>query len=183
VTFALDAVRGLKASWRLLRMDDDGFEDFDLSADGFWNSFAAVFLVAPLYLYSSSASAKLAMPQQPEPAWLSTLALLALLWVLWPWIMITITHMLGSERKYVRYIAAYNWSSVYVIAAIVPTLILQQAGIIGPNLSALLSLIIILWSLYFRWYVAHKALEVRATTASMLVAVDLALSIFASSFV
>ena len=45
MNFALEAVRGLKACWRLVCMDEDGLDDLDLSSDGFWNSFAAIFLV------------------------------------------------------------------------------------------------------------------------------------------
>jgi len=181
MSIALEAVRGLKASWRLLCMDDGGLADFNLSRDGFWKSFAAIFLVAPLYLYSSSAGARLAVPPQAEPSWFSSLALLALLWVLWPWIMITLSHILGCERRYVGYIVAYNWTSVYVIAVIVPVLMLQQAGFLDANFGALLSLIVIFWSLFFRWFVAHKALKIPGLTATMLVAGDLALSIVASS--
>ncbi len=183
MNFALDAIRGLKACWRLVCLDEDGLDDFDLSADGFWNSFAALILVAPLYLYSSSAGARLASPPQPERPWFSAFALLALLWVLWPWIMITVSRLLDRQQHYVRYIVAYNWSSVYVIAALVPIFILQQAGIIGVGVGALLSLCVIIWSLYYRWYVARIALDVPAVTASMLVAGDLAMSIVASAVV
>jgi len=180
VNFALEAVRALKACWRLVCMDEDGLDDFDLSANGFWNSFAALIFVAPLYLYSSSAGARLASPPQPERPWFGAFALLALLWVLWPWVMITVSGLLDRQRHYVRYIVAYNWSSVYVIAALVPVFILQQTGIIGIGIGAVLSLCVIIWSLYYRWYVARIALEVPAFTASMLVAGDLAMSIAAS---
>ncbi len=180
MSFALQAVRALKACWRLVCMDEDGLDDFDLSADGFWNSFAALIFVAPLYLYSSSASARLATPPQPERPWLNAFALLALLWVLWPWVMIAVSHLLDRQQHYVRYIVAYNWSSVYVIAALVPVFILQQTGIIGIGLGAVLSLCVIIWSLYYRWYVAKTALDTSAFTASMLVAGDLAMSIVAS---
>ncbi len=180
MNFALEAVRALKACWRLVCMDEDGLDDFNLSADGFWNSFAALIFVAPLYLYSSSAGARLASPPQPERAWFSAFALLALLWVLWPWVMITVARLLDRQYHYVRYIVAYNWSSVYVIAALVPVFILLQTGIIGAGTSTVLSLSVIIWSLYYRWYVAKAALDISAFTASMLVAGDLAMSIVAS---
>ncbi len=183
MNFALEAVRGLKACWRLVCMDEDGLDDLDLSSDGFWNSFAAIFLVAPLYLYSSSAGARLATPPQPERHWFSALALLVLLWVMWPWIMVTMAKILDRQRYYVRYIVAYNWSSVYVIAALVPVLLLQQAGMIDAIIGALLSLCVIGWSLYYRWFVAKVALEVPTFTASMLVAGDLAMSIVVSTIV
>ncbi len=59
----------------------------------------------------------------------------------------------------------------------------QQVGIIDAVIGALLSLCVIGWSLYYRWYVAKVALEVPALTASMLVVGDLAMSIVASMLV
>lgn len=183
MSFVLDAVRSLKACWRMLCNDEDGLKDLNLTQAGFWRSFAAIFLVAPLYLYSSAASARLAVPAQPETSWFANFSLLALLWVLWPWIMVTISHMIARERNYVRYIVAYNWSSVYVIAALVPILALQETGIMGTGIGALSSLMIILWSLYYRWYVARLALDTTPLIATALVAGDLALSISVSSLV
>ena len=180
MNFALEAVRGLKACWRLVCMDEGGLDDLDLSSDGFWNSFAAIILVAPLYLYSSAAGARLATPPEPERHWFSSLALLALLWVMWPWIMVTVSRIIGRQQHYVRYIVAYNWSSVYVIAALIPVFVLQQAGIIDMVIASLLSLCIIVWSLYYRWYVARIALDVPAITALALVFGDLAMSIVVS---
>ena len=136
--------------------------------------------MAPLYLYSSVMGARLSSPPLEEPSLSGTLALLALLWVLWPWLMITITHMLGAQRNYVRYVIAYNWTSVFIVAAIVPVLLLRQFGFAGPGLAALLSLVVIGWSLFMRWFVARHALEVNAPVAVALVAGDLALSIAGS---
>ncbi len=180
MNFALEAVRGLKACWRLVCMDEGGLDDLDLSSDGFWNSFAAIILVAPLYLYSSAAGARLATPPQPERHWFSALALLVLLWVMWPWVMVTVARIIGRQQHYVRYIVAYNWSSVYVIAALVPVLLLQQAGILDAVIAALVSFCIIVWSLYYRWFVAKIALEVPTMAAVTLVFADLAMSIMVS---
>jgi hypothetical protein len=58
--------------------------------------------------------------------------------------------------------------------------LLQQAGIIDAIIGALLSLCVIVWSLYYRWYVARVALDVPSWTASMLVVGDLAMSVVAS---
>ena len=181
MNFALEAVRGLKACWRLVCMDEDGLDDLDLSSDGFWNSFAAIFLVAPLSLYASSASARLATPPQPAPHWLEDFASLAFLWVLWPWIMVTVSGLLDRQQNYVRYVVASNWSSVYPMTAIVFVLLLQQLGIVGVVAGSLLALAISLWWLYFAWYIAKTALEVAPLTAALLVAGEAAIGITASA--
>ena len=94
--------------------------------------------------------------------------------------MITVSRLLDRQQHYVRYIVAYNWSSVYVIAALVPIFILQQIGLMSIGFGAVLSLCVIIWSLYYRWFVAKVALDVSAFTATMLVIGDLAMSIVAS---
>ena len=68
----------------------------------------------------------------------------------------------------------------FIVAAIVPVLVLRQFGIAGPGLAALLSLGVIGWSLFIRWFVARHGLEVNAPVAMALVAGDLALSIAGS---
>lgn len=183
MSFAIQAVRGLKAAWRLIALDKDGLRDFDQSQTAFWDSFKAFFLVAPLYLYSSVMGARLSSPPLDDPSIFGTLSLLALLWVLWPLLMITLTNMLGVERNYVRYIIAYNWTSVFIVAAIVPVLLLRQVGFLGPGMAALLSLAVIGWSLFMRWFVARHGLGVTPPVAMALVAGDLALSIAGSLLV
>jgi hypothetical protein len=157
-------------AWRVITLDSDGLRDFSVTADAFWNSFKAFFIVAPMYLYSSQMGARLSQPPVEASPMFASFALLALLWVAWPWAMITVSHMLGVQRNYVRYVIAYNWTTVYVVAAIIPVLLLRQADLIGAGLAALLSLVVIGWSLFIRWYVARKTLEVDGMVATVLVA-------------
>jgi len=180
VSFPIQAVRALKSAWQGICLDKQGVRSFEQGEEAFWTSFKAFFIVAPIYLYSSIMGARLSVPPVEEPSLLGTVSLLALLWVLWPWLMVSLSHMLGVERNYVRYIIAYNWTSVFIVAAIVPVLVLRQFGIAGPGLAALLSLGVIGWSLFMRWFVARHGLEVNAPVAVALVAGDLALSIAGS---
>ena len=41
---------------------------------------------------------------------------------------------LGWGAHFVRYIVAFNWSSVYVIGVMLPPLMLFDAGVIGGNM-------------------------------------------------
>jgi len=180
VSFAIHAVRALKTAWQVICLDKQGLNGFEQDREAFWTSFKAFFLVAPIYLYSSVMGARLSSPPVDEPSLSGSFALLALLWVMWPWLMVSLSHMLGAQQNYVRYIIAYNWTSVFIVAAIVPVLLLRQMGIAGPGLAALLSLGVIGWSLFMRWFVARYALDVKAPVAVALVAGDLALSIAGS---
>jgi hypothetical protein len=183
VTFAIAAVRGLQAAWRIVCLDKRAVDDFDQGMEAFWDSFKAFFLVAPLYLYSSVMGARLSVPPGDPPSLFASLVLLALLWVAWPYVMLGVSRLIGVERNYVRYIITYNWTTVYVIAAIAPVLMLQQIGIFSAQVAALFSLVVVVWSLYMRWFVARHALKVEPALAIALVAGDLVLSIAGSLLV
>jgi hypothetical protein len=90
----------LKEAWRVITLDSDGLRDFSVTADAFWDSFKAFFIVAPMYLYSSAdgCAAGPTARSRPTPMFAS-FALLALLWVAWPWAMVTVSHMLGVQRE------------------------------------------------------------------------------------
>ena len=183
MTFAIAAVRGLKTAWRIVCLEKQAVDDFDKSTEAFWDSFKAYFIVAPLYLYSSVMGARLSVPPGDPPSLFASLVLLALLWVLWPYVMLSVSKLIGVERHYTRYIIAYNWTTVYVIAAVAPVLMLQHIGITNAATSAILGLGVVVWSLFVRWYVARHALKVESTVAVALVAGDLVLSIAGSLLV
>jgi hypothetical protein len=67
---------------------------------------------------------------------------LVLQWVGWPLAMVPIARWLGLAHDYARYIIAYNWSSVLVVAVMVPPLMLLDIGLIGPGFAALLAFVL-----------------------------------------
>ena len=77
MTWLIEAVAALTGAIALAMGRDDAFEHFDLTAEGFWRSFAAVIVIAPLYVYADRVDAL--YPAQGEPAAFSpTLSLLTL---------------------------------------------------------------------------------------------------------
>ncbi|MFW6077318.1 MAG: hypothetical protein ACOC71_06180 [Hyphomicrobiales bacterium] len=173
-----EATQSLYASWLLLIRDTDGYRHFDQSEAGFWRSFSAIIIVAPLYLYASTVYVE--MPGEaapPAPSVVAALAGLVLQWVGWPLAMVFIARFAGLSQAYARYIIAYNWSSVLVVAALVPPLILLDLGLVGPGFAVLLSFILTIVSLYYRWYVAVTALGTTGLVAAALVLADVVLSL------
>lgn len=172
-----EARQSLHASWLLLLRDGTAYRLFNATEAGFWRSFSAIVLVAPLYLYAAALEARLpGVEQAPTPvAW--PLLGLMLQWAGWPLLMAGIAHAAGLSRHYARYIIAYNWSSVIVIAAFLPPLLFYDFGVAGAGLTAVLTLFVILASLYYRWYIAVTALEASGIVGLALVLADLVLSI------
>lgn len=180
MSFALHAVRGLKSAWQIVCLDEKEFDTLEQTSSSFWASFKAFFIVAPIYMYSNVVSNSLSPGTQAPPSLFAVFSLLALLWVLWPWLMVAISHMLGCQKNYVRYIIAYNWTSVFIVSALIPVLLLHKVGILGAGVAGIMSLVVVIWSLFMRWFVARHGLAIDGFMAFALVAGDLILSIAGS---
>ena len=76
-----------------------------------------------------------------------------------------------------RYIVAFNWSSVYVIGVMLPPLMLFDAGVIGGNMMGFLGLASMAAALWMRWIVAVTGLQVSGLAAAEIVVAELLLSI------
>lgn len=178
VTNWFEEVRSsLVGSWLLLIRDTSGYREFDQSEAGFWRSFSAIVILAPLYLYAATVQVDIPDAPQGSPSLVTSLVGLLLQWIGWPLAMVAIAWWAGLTRGYSRYIIAYNWSSVLVIAALMPPLILLDLGLIGQGSAVMLSFAMLFVTLYYRWYVALTALETTGAVAAALVVADVVLSL------
>lgn len=178
MTWLDEARSALYGSWLLLVREPAAFGHFNNTEAGFWRSFSAIVLIAPLYLYAASVEVELPEAQSQGSASLigATIGLI-LQWITWPLAMAVIARFAGLTHTYARYIIVYNWSSVLVILALLPPLILLDLGILGQSPALFLSFVALMLSLYYRWFVAVAALETTGLVASALVLADVALSI------
>ncbi len=180
---AAEALRAQKGGWLILRgRTEEAFALFNLTEAGFWRSFAAIVLVAPVYLLA----ARLGIPAQGAAsaqgravvgvALLTGVLVLALQWVSWPLLMVFVTRALGLSRHYARYIIIYNWSTVLIFLVQLPPVALYACGCLDQQGAAFFMLAVLAAVLYFRWRVARAGLEAPPATALMLVLMDLAVS-------
>ncbi len=175
----------LTGSFLLAKRDVRGLQSFDISIDGFWRSFLVVVLIAPFYVLYAMQEIEIAheihlqdrIPAANPGFVAARIALLGLEWILFPIAMIFITRLLGLWPKYVPFITIYNWSSLFISLALAPAAVLYFSGIISAQMTATINLFTILFILYFRWYIARTVLETVATTATLIVAFDLVLSL------
>ena len=87
---------------------------------------------------------------------------------------------LGWGAHFVRYIVAFNWSSVYVIGVMLPPLMLFDAGVSGGNTVGFLGLAAMAAALWMRWIVAVTGLQVSGLAAAGIVVAEILLSIGAN---
>jgi hypothetical protein len=180
-----DIARGIHGAWRLFLLDARAIDDFDLSMRGFWQSFWAMAIVAPLYLLYAVPQPALiarlsetAAPDYDPALYLQVKALIFVTtWLFFPLIMVPLSRVLDLGHRYVPLIVAYNWSHVIVIVLVLPPAMLYWAGLIGGGIFIATTLGIQLFVVYYRWFVTRAALQSTALMAIALVAIDVMASI------
>ena len=176
-----EAARGIIGSALLLRGQwAQGW--FNLTQAGFWRSFGAFLIAAPIYLWA----ARLGIPAEAGTAaqkavvgavLLKGLLMLALQWISWPLAMVFIARLLKLSRNYAPYIIAYNWSTVLVLLLQLPPVLLYHFGLVSSNGAAFFMLFALGLVLYLRWQAARLALGAPAMLAVALVLADMTISL------
>ena len=110
---ARELASSVYGAFRLATFHEDGMDAFNVSMRGFWRSFFAALLIAPVYLvFPANSTASRTETLDPVHDALVNVLAYVIGWVAFPLAMITVTRMLGREERYVGYIVAYNWSAV-----------------------------------------------------------------------
>ncbi|MAF94888.1 MAG: hypothetical protein CMM60_03945 [Rhodospirillaceae bacterium] len=178
-----EVLTALYGAYRLARLDAGGLGFFDITDQGFWRSFFAAVVVAPLYVilllirYSNF----------PEPIPLFRFIALeaiayVIAWVAFPLLMASLARMLERDEFYIRYIVAYNWAAVLQNFLYIPIAILAAVGVLSITLSNTLGLLALALIVVYTWFITRTALEVAAGTAAGIVGLDFLLNVFINVF-
>lgn len=174
-----EIVYALYGAIRLARADASGMGYFDATRAGFWRSFYAAALVAPLY--AAVLIARMATdPAAPSPLPFAIVEASAYVihWVAYPLLMVTVCRRIGCEQKYVGYIVAYNWAAVLQNVLFLPLTLLGILGAFGTGVAnfALASAFALI--LLYDWFIARTALGLGNLQAIPLVIAGLFLNLF-----
>lgn len=152
--------KSLTGAVKLAQFDKSGMDYFDVSADGFWNSFWAIAVAAPIVLiplYTGHLAAEDAGLQ--STLWLRVVLYLIEL-PLTAVLMIFYTRYLGISANYATMIIANNWCSV--IAYIFQ--VLMNVGLsFGQTQSAFASaawVAIMVYLFAYQWFLIKVSLKV-----------------------
>ncbi len=170
--------RSLQAAWRLLRLDAGGLEQFTLTADGFWRSFFAIALVAPMVALIDiiEFDATIELGDTVEGASLSgsiasSLLRLIVAWVAAALAMLGIASLLDRRNRYATFIIAWNWISVPLNGAM---LVAFLVGFVAPpGVLVLLWLTLVGATAFYDAFIARVALDVGTGQAIAVAAADL----------
>ena len=175
---------GLYGGYRLCRFDAQGLAYFDSTIGGFWRSFFAAVLVAPIYFIIVFLDLDLSTVEASvgRTFLLESLAYLILVFA-YPLAMHYISEALDRRPQYFLYIVAYNWASVVLAAIELPVDALSASELLPKALADTLEIAVKLAILAILWFIARTALNVPRLMAVGLVALDFVLDLIVSSIV
>ncbi len=174
-----DAATGMYGAYRLARGDAGGMAFFDTTVEGFWRSFYAAALVAPLFLILLGVRYQSGHVEAPIWRYLTVQSIAYVIaWVAFPLLMVGLARALEREERYIPYIVAYNWASVWQNSVYLPFLVFADFRVVPASLAGPLNFILLALVLIYIWFVTRTALAIGPLTAVGLVAVDFLLGIF-----
>jgi hypothetical protein len=179
-----EIARSLTGAWRLFLGQADAMRFFDTSVDGFWRSFRAIILLAPLYGLTALAD-RYDMLTDADPAddvansafWAAKALTLAVDWVTLPILLSLIAGFIGIRRGYPGYIVARNWATVLMIVPFAVIGLVDLTGMASPTMLVLPSLAALAATFRMSYEIARKALGVGADVAVAFVALDFLVSL------
>lgn len=182
---AEEVERSLTASWRLLKHDVQGLQNYDVSIEGFWRSFGAVILALPAFVLQMAGQWRMLdapgglSPASLDQTWFLTVQAIGMAsnWLVWPGVAMLFARLLAVEGRYVAYMVAYNWSSVLTSTILAAPMALFLAGLALPAHAFAFTLAFLCVILHFRWFTARNVLGVSGGVAAVIVAADAMLTL------
>lgn len=154
-------MRSLTGAWEIIKLNPKGMDYFDKSADGFWKSFWAIALVAPIFLLSLSVSYDLAVEQGHIISRTAHIIDFILRLPLIAVGMIFFTRFLKIDTYYSNMIIAHNWLWVIANYIILPLSVLITRGILPPDMGTLgVMAVAIYLELYVTWFLFKHSLKI-----------------------
>jgi len=171
---ANEVTAALQGAIRLARLDAAGLNFFDRTIGGFWRSFFAAVLIAPVRIF-------LLMTTRELPDDVGSLRAVAVEtisyvigWLIFPFVMLFVVDMLNRRARYFDYLVPYNWSNIPQAM-----LVLLATGVASlvPSLGGLLLVVVVISTLIYEWFIAKTGLMISSTAATALALFDFALGL------
>lgn len=182
--------RSVDAAFALVMRDRRAWDRFDITVEGFYRSFAALLIVIPMNLIADMIATQVTAAERLEngkpaleqaysigDAIFSTVAL-SIQWMIFPAVMIVVLRFLGLAHRYVPLIVAHNWGTIVIYLFNMPAFLLFAAGVISHDDAIGLNLIMLVFTLYYRYYTAETALDAGWSVAASIALLGFVLQIY-----
>ncbi|TNE36491.1 MAG: hypothetical protein EP347_11030 [Alphaproteobacteria bacterium] len=162
MSFAEEVRAGLKGAMRLFFWDKGAFEEFDISADGFWRSFAAPIMLVPFYYLFFAMHYNLTMELGILQRLQSGGELISGRSYVWHWLvaylldvallplfLVPISRLLQFNDRYVHMVIARNWGQALAFGLYFFPILFYGLGLLSPiTAGSLFTLAVIVGLIY-----------------------------------
>lgn len=175
--------RNVTAAWRIMMGRYELVRAYDVSADGFWNSFFAIVLCLPVLLTSWVPLAnEMSSPISSFGERLSIVLRLAIVdlasWVLPLVVLALLAGLIDVRDRFVQYVVVTNWGSVILVWMLLPANLVRLVWPAEIELAMLLSLVIFIATMVLLWRLTNAAIGKGPMIASTVFATVLLTSFF-----
>ena len=184
--------RSIDAAFDLVARNQRAWDKFDLTVEGFFRSFWALPLVWPMNILIDIIYTNIAYAERLKDgekavhanygygeALFSTVTL-CLQWMIFPLAMIVVLRFLQLSHRYTALIIAHNWGTVVIYLVNLPAFLLFQAGWISSGAAIDLNFLVLIFTLYYRYYTARTALDAGWSIAASIAMLGFLLQVFFS---
>lgn len=184
---AREAASSVYGAYRLFLRDPGGLAYFNVSVGGFWRSFSAALIVAPVYLANAAIRYSQDFPLQIQVSYpdylLSLLVAFILSWLAFPVAMSFLCQFMDRQHQFLPFTIAYNWASLIQGAILFPAAILVGLGGDTGGFGAVVVLVALVIVMVYAWYIALVGLQVSGIAAFGIILMEFALTQTISLFV
>lgn len=168
---------------RMMRGDESALDDMDISADGFWRSFAAIAFSVPALFFSWVIYSRQLVGEGAPGSVIGYVGVQGVLeislWLLPLVILAFVLPPLGYGKRFSHLVIMRNWAAVifnYLFAA--STVVELIAGSAGAGLASLFVLVLIVFAISISIRLTRMALQCPPPLAIMLVLVEFIAMLF-----
>lgn len=184
-----EVAHSLRGAWRLFLDRPDALRFFDTSIEGFWRSFAAIFLLVPAYALTAYAEYRVILSDSIADEGFSNAAFifdkglaLCLDWIALPILLAVLARPFGITRTYGPFIVARNWCAVVAVVPFGAIGLLFALDILGVDTANFLFLAALIVVLRYNFLIARRALAAGTVFAIGIVVLDLVVSLSIAAF-
>ena len=168
----------LYGTWLTLKFDMRGWDYFETSLRGFWASYTAALVLAPLHFVHVVADFSAERTTLTFAPYLVVEILSYILsWTIFPFAMLYASEFLGQAPRYFKHIVPYNWIRLPIEGPLYIVLLLSDFGFVAIEGVAFVNLIGLAALIIYGTFVAGVGLKIATGTAVSLVVLDFVLSL------
>ncbi len=190
-----DIMRSLEGSARVILRQPGAKACFDVSERGFWRSFVAMVIAAPIHFWlflslrqllidRGAATGDTYTPVAFGPDFLIETCTYVASWTLFPILLVFLTRWMNIAEHFAPYIIVRNWTFLLVYLVLdIPPMALYNLGILSLESHTFLALVSAILNIWILWLIAQAALKVNGGQAFALVTIDVFLIFFARALI